>query len=211
MLGVLDVLFPPHCVACGVFDCWWCSACQRAVEAPKAHAIDGLDGFAALGMYHDPILRSVVHGLKYRGGTCLLPHLEFFLETRLEKMTLPWEACELIGIQHIPTDPEREKERGFDQAKLIAKTALPFLHPQSLLLDALIRMESRGAQAQLEDAALRQANAHGVYQLQTTQLPQAVVLVDDVSTTGASMVAAAQCLRAAGVERVYGFALAIGA
>ncbi len=211
MQRVLDVLFPPHCVACGKFGTWWCSPCQMAVEAPRAHQIDGLDGFVALGMYHDPVLRAVIHGLKYRGGTCLLPYLEFFLERRLDEVALPWADCDFLGIQHLPTDPERERERGFDQALLIAKTAVPFLHPQTSKLDALVRLESRGAQAKLEDEALRKANAHGVYRIQTTQLPEAIVLVDDVSTTGASMAAAASCLRTAGVQRVYGFALAIGA
>ncbi|MCC7357600.1 ComF family protein [Candidatus Uhrbacteria bacterium] len=211
MNSFLDVLFPPFCVSCGKFGKWWCSTCQDSVEVPRAHDVIGLDGFVALGMYHDPTLRAVVHGLKYQNGICLLPYLEFFVEKRLQEVVLPWMEHANIAIQHLPTDKYRERERGFDQAELIAKTISPFLHEKGVLLDALIRCDSRRAQVTLEDPALRQVNVQDVYRLRLRQLPDAIVLVDDVTTTGASMNEAARVLREGGVSKVYGFALAIGA
>ncbi len=67
-------------------------------------------------------------------------------------------------------------------------------------------------QASLAHDALREVNAAGAFLLADTKhLPDAVLLVDDVVTTGSTLREAARVLHEAGVTKIYGFAVAIGA
>lgn len=211
MSALLDLVFPPHCIACGVFGEWCCADCFEKIEFPVQKTIEGLDGCIVLGMYHDPVWRAVIHGLKYRGGTCLLPVIRGLASERLPHMEFPWKDLSEISIQPLPTDDARERERGFDQAKLLASELADLLHSKSLILDQVIRLQSQTAQAHLEDPGLRRANVAGIYGLISGTVPETVLLVDDVVTTGASMAAVAELFRKTGAKRVYGFALAMGA
>lgn len=213
MGDLLDLVFPPHCSACGIFGDWVCGACFSRIEPAQSLVFEGLDGVFALGMYHDPIWRSVVHGLKYRGGTCLLPRIRALAGIRVKQEIIPWGMEEPVVFQHLPTDPLRERERGFDQAQEISHLLAPIFSSSAICIDMVERRrEGQPAQASLEDPFLRQANVLGMYGLcPGREVPQGVVLVDDVVTTGASMAAVAGLLREAGVERVYGLALALGA
>ena len=211
MSTLLDLVFPPHCIACGVFGEWCCAVCFEKIEFPVQKMIEGLDGCTVLGMYHDPIWRAVIHGLKYRGGTCLLPVIRGLASERLPCLDLPWKDLLEISIQHLPTDEMRERERGFDQAKVLVSELAEILHPKPLILNQVSRLQSQTAQAHLNDPGLRRANVAGIYGLLPGTVPEVVLLVDDVVTTGASMTAVADLFRTAGAKRVYGFALALGA
>lgn len=213
MVDLLDLVFPAHCVACGVFGDWVCADCFSRIEPASAMEFFGLDGAFALGMYHDPVWRALIHGLKYRGGTCLLPRIRDLAVTRAAQGIPAWLGEKEAVFQFLPTDPLRERERGFDQAFEICRTLGPVFSMAPLWLDAVERVRNgQPAQASLEDEQLRKANVLGTYRLrQGKPLPERVILVDDVMTTGASMAAVADLLRASGVLYVYGFTLAFGA
>ncbi len=211
---LLDVLFPAVCVSCAESGEWWCGGCRSRSEMLAVDSLlDDLTGFCAVGYYHDPILRSAIHALKYRGARCLLPamrmQLERWLARRLSEVA--WKHETSLGVQFLPSTPSRVRERGFDQAQLIAALVRELAAPQAGSMDVLGRNEGITHQASLEHGALRAANvAEAFYLKGDGGLPSAIVLVDDVVTTGATMREAARLFRLAGVERVYGFALALG-
>ena len=95
----------------------------------------------------------------------------------------------------MPLHPRRLRQRGFNQAQLIAR----WLGGPSI--DTIVaRPQYTQSQRQL-DAATRRANLRNAFMLKR-QPPKAVTLIDDVMTTGASLNALAQCLRAGGTEHI---------
>ena len=101
----------------------------------------------------------------------------------------------------VPLHATRLRQRGYDQALELAKPLAQALGIP-LHADALQRQRATAAQSEL-DAEARKRNLRGAFALHPGQaLPEHVVLVDDVMTTGATLQAAAKTLRRAGVLRV---------
>ncbi|HSV82169.1 MAG TPA: phosphoribosyltransferase family protein [Ramlibacter sp.] len=123
---------------------------------------------------------------------------------------VPGAAREIAGadlLLPMPLGPRRLAERGFNQALQLARQLAPTKTDARLLL----RLRDTPAQASLDRAA-RQANVRGAFGVEPLRADQlrgkAVLLVDDVMTSGASLYTAAQALRAAGAQRVAAVALA---
>jgi ComF family protein len=123
---------------------------------------------------------------------------------------IPALAGELAAadlVLPMPLAPRRLAERGFNQALLLARALEPAKTEPRLLL----RLRETGSQTALDRAA-RHANvrhAFGVEPLRASELrDRAVLLVDDVMTSGASLHAAARALRQAGARRVAAVVLA---
>jgi ComF family protein len=117
------------------------------------------------------------------------------------------EIAQADVVLPMPLAAPRLAERGFNQALQLARQLAPAKAEPRLLL----RIRNTGIQAALDKRA-RQANvlgAFGVEPLRHGELQgKAALLVDDVMTSGASLHAAAQALRAAGVKRVSAVVLA---
>jgi ComF family protein len=225
---IIETVFPTHCVSCAAWGDWWCPACREAVSLLKKricpqcasvkteHVCDGddsLDALCAAGFYHDPVLRSVIHALKYRGATEAIPSIRRFLHSWRDVMLEPWPWAgeSHIAIQPIPSSPARIRARGFDQSASIALIARDALIPWAEPADLLQRSRNGGPQSSLPHGPLREANIHGVFTCQSEAMPRAILLVDDVVTSGASFREAARVLKSAGAQRVYAIALAVGA
>lgn len=104
-----------------------------------------------------------------------------------------------VVVVPVPLHPSRLAQRGFDQATPFARAVarvlgVPFRR-------ALRRVRATPPQSRLS-AAARRANVHDAFASVARVPPGAVVLVDDVLTTGATASACAACLLAAGAERV---------
>jgi ComF family protein len=111
-------------------------------------------------------------------------------------------------IVPVPLHPRRFRQRGFNPSALLAReVALP----QANRADArwLNRVRETRPQAGL-DATSRRHNVAGAFACRPRSgpVPKRVWLVDDVTTTGATLAAAAAALRAAGVREVLGLCLA---
>lgn len=113
-------------------------------------------------------------------------------------------------IVPVPLTTDRLAERGFNQAWELARR-LPTRPDQALLPDALVRLRAAPAQHRL-NRARRLENLVGVmtaHPLHSHRLVgRRVLLIDDVSTTGATLQAAGQALRQAGAREVSALVLA---
>lgn len=228
--AILETVFPTRCVGCGATSSWCCEDCLDAIErtaydpCPRcghlaqnhdcAHTLKMLDGLIAVGFYHDPILRELIHELKYQHATCLLPSVATILHrfARERVNPWPWAGEQSLGIQAVVGSPTRVKARGFDQAELIRDLVRTECAPWAEVTSLLVRRPSHGTQAELEPGPFRAANVLDAFEAIRGEaaIPGTVILVDDVFTTGATMSQAARALKVAGAKRVIGFALAMG-
>jgi ComF family protein len=112
-------------------------------------------------------------------------------------------------IVPVPLHPERERERGFNQANVIAEA---LANETGLVLDSLslIRTTHTERHRAGMDARGRRESVEGVFQVARPRLIQneSILLVDDVFTTGATLSSCARALKAAGAIDVFALTIA---
>ena len=150
-------------------------------------------------------LRLSVNRLKFLGRREYLPFFgECLRRLRLEMQPF-WQAECLVPI---PMHPKKRAKRGFDQAVLLARQiSCPSLPCAEKLLERQRFTESSKKLGRSQ----RRKNLRGVFRIHPgAGIPESVILVDDIYTTGATMDEAAFTLKKAGVKRVYFLTLCIG-
>jgi ComF family protein len=144
-------------------------------------------------------LRVVIHELKFRGRRRAASQLAHRLDRESRVREVLGGADVLVPV---PLHPRRHRERGFNQAELLAaelgrRAAVP------LAAGALVRRTDTASQSGLT-AARRRDNVAGAFAVRHRSriAGRVVVLVDDVYTTGATARSCARALRAAGAREV---------
>jgi ComF family protein len=186
-------LTPPLCDRCGDPLPTWrvlsvplerCPRCRRTARV--------VDRGRAIGAY-DGALRAIVHALKYEGRRSLARPLGALMRQRGADM-LDGAACAIP----VPLHPSRRRRRGFNQAADLAR------HVGLPVVAALRRVRATATQTGLP-AARRHRNVRDAFAPTGAAAALAhstVVLIDDVSTTGATLEACARVLKACGVGEV---------
>jgi ComF family protein len=158
-------------------------------------------------LYHyspDSPIREVVHAIKYRGCRGLAEELGF--DTGRTLAIFP-EFHSIDVVIPIPLHPARYRERGYNQAEMIARGVARGLQVP-MAPRALRRDRHTGTQTTLDNDA-RRRNVDGAFRGITDDIRDRVVLLcDDVLTTGATLRSAARALLQAGAASVVGGTLA---
>ncbi len=150
---------------------------------------------------------------KYRRGAALHGHLSRILIDWLASNNLQdvFEKTSNLIFIPIPLHQERRRERGFNQAALIAQNIataynLPFI------ASTLVRTKPTPSQLIVRTQKAREKNMENAFAVTKKEdiAGKRVVLVDDVYTTGATMKHAAIALRQAGAAEVWGMTVAKG-
>src|SRR2546423_2204684 len=221
-----SLLYPPLCALCGgktqagEYLCEQCEAkamrivapfCQQCSEpfegaiataftcANCAHRTMHFD--AAVAAYRGRgVVRQIIHEFKY-GRQIHLQHLVArWLCAALDDERLRGRKFDVIIP--VPLHPSRQRERGFNQAKLIAQLlSVDSSIPAKPLLK---RVRYTTTQTAL-DRAERMENLHNAFRLRKKADVRAlrVLLVDDVLTTGSTLSECARVLKRAGALSVY--------
>ncbi|PDW04486.1 ComF family protein [Candidatus Viridilinea mediisalina] len=198
--AIFGLIFPEQCVICGWAGGLICKPCRSRLEPyPLAPTPVGLDAMSVAWLY-DREVRHAIHALKYQRQQRVALALADALADGLTAP--PGEA--LIPV---PLHPRRLAERGFNQAEVLARR-LAWRWHLPVRAEGLVRARETGHQAQLGQKE-RQSNVAGAFVWQAPRPPPArVLLVDDVLTTGATLIACANALRAVGTREVRAVALA---
>lgn len=190
----LEALAPLRCAACGAREPEWepfCDACAKELrpcsEPSREHAPYWFGG----------PLRIALHQLKYHGRADLGPRLGRMLCETAEELG-PFDAIVPIPLTHA-----RLIERGYNQAALLAREVALQLHGP-LITDRLARRRFAGSQTKLARAE-RSENVRDAFRSRPVQ--GRVLLIDDVTTTGATFAEAAHVMRDAGASEVVALAL----
>lgn len=211
---LLDLIYPPKCPGCRCrvdVHGSWCSDCLRDVFAVREisvslHHLKYLDYCLAACNYSGGVKR-LIHAIKYRHDVQHIRHLEWLLETAITPGLLSPPDI----VMAVPLHPERQRERGYNQAELIFKdwAESKGWHWCSGNLE---RTRATIPQWKLNQSERRQ-NIKDAFKLNNPEevRSKSVLIVDDIITSGITINECAKVLKKAGASRVSGLALASGA
>lgn len=201
----LDLLFPPKCPFCRSIladpRAPLCGGCQSRLpwlEGKHAESkVDFADGCISPLTYRGTVPESV-RRFKFGGGRACGAAFGVLM-AQCVRDHCP-EGADLITWA--PVSSRRRRERGYDQAELLARRmgeelGLP-------VMPLLCKVRHTEPQSELKSDSARRANALGAYAL----LPESrvegkrILLVDDVVTSGATLSECCRMLRQAGAEYV---------
>lgn len=205
---ILDILFPQKPV---VRELEAMSPAEFASSAQKTLERAG-SGMISVYDYHDPIVRSAIWELKYRGnskvatllGTIMYDELLAFLEeyAPLTNFTDPL----LIPI---PLSKQRQQERGFNQCHLLVDVIAGLDEDRNFRgSHALTKVRDTASQTKAKNKEERTKNLKGCFEASDEVKGRNIILIDDVATTGATLEEAKRTLRKAGARKVIAFTVA---
>ena len=219
--GFLDWLFPPVCAGCNRTGFRWCPDCQKIVKAvpepvcqacglPLSHSglcatcKNSLPPYKALRswvVFEGPI-RHALHSLKYRRNVALGDTLAQYLAEYVRK--LGWRPDLVVPV---PLGRQRMKERGYNQAGLLA-LPLSIIQAWQYSPHAVFRERETRSQVGLSPVE-RMANLSNAFRADPARVSgKVILLVDDVATTGATLAACSEAFIKAGAKAVYALTLA---
>ncbi len=203
----LDFLYPPRCGGCDRRGTLLCDSCRGQIAPPHEAALQlpGLDGLLCAGIHKEP-LRAAIHKLKYESDTPLAKALaKLIVETAsTHDLWREWSACPPVLVP-VPLHRERQRMRGFNQAELIARELARVTGWQ--MNKETMRVRDTPSQVGLS-AKQRRENVREAFSWAGQTAPERVLLVDDVCTTGATLLECTLTLRSAGAEKVYAVTVA---
>lgn len=230
-MNLLDIIYPPRCPMCGDIiipgkglvcpDCApklpyvgepACARCGKALEKEeKEYCFDCgrrnhfFDQGVSVWSYNEMVKNSI-YRYKYRQKR---EYAALYIEELAKVLVkrLPYWKPELL--LPIPVHKTRLRQRGYNQAALLAD-GLSRRFSIPVREDILVRRKKTRPQKELS-VQERRNNLRQAFAVNTSALTaEAVVLVDDIYTTGATVDVAAELLKKAGVSRVYFITLASG-
>ena len=190
---LLDLLYPPKCVFCGRLlkktEQDLCRKCRFAL--PEA------EQSVKRGAYYSECF-AVFHGMQQYAGAYGRQLAMLLLRKRVEFDVLSW----------VPVSEKRRRERGYDQAMLLAQSAAKELGVECVR--TLRKIKNNHPQSSQPNAAARHANVMNVYRAVEPErfAGKRVLLIDDVIATGATLSECSHTLRTAGAASVVCAALA---
>jgi len=192
--GVADALayvFPVPCVGCGVEGRTLCASCRRElVPHPVVQHLPGV-GRVWAGLTYDGVARASILALKEQGRTGLATALSGPFAAAVAAALHDTPGAQVVAV---PSSRAARRRRGFDPVRVLAGRT-------GIRLSKVFEPARPHAVQKGLGVAERGLNLDGVFVL-ARPAPRRVLLVDDVVTTGATLAAAVEVLRAGGTEVV---------
>ena len=200
---LLELIYPRKCVFCMRLlareETDLCMQCRTRLPycAGKQRSIPYSAGSAAVFYYEDDVREAV---LRYKfGGQMQYAHAF----GRLVAMQVREHLPEFDLICHVPVSRARRRERGYDQAECLARAvgAELGMRPRRIL----IKKRNNPAQSGIPTPEQRRANVLGVYEVRDHAAVQGkkILLIDDVTTTGATLSECCRTLLDAGAAQIF--------
>jgi len=148
-------------------------------------------------------MRQAIHQLKYRNLRALVVPLAKLLQDYLSTNPVPAEV-----LVPVPLHQKRLRERGYNQSSLLARELGKLINLPAVD-DCLIRQRHAPPQARTSTVEERWSNIADAFACRDHRLrDKQVLLIDDVSTSGATLDTCAAALKAAGATSVWGLVMA---
>lgn len=229
-MNFIDFIFPKRCINCRIIGSYLCDSCfsllsfevENSCFVCNRKSLDGLthplcrgklkiDGcFASLS--YKGVVKKLIYVFKYKPYLADLCDLlsELFYEGIIQNEVFYSIDKKESLIVPIPLNKKRERQRGYNQAFLLARKIASRLN----LPFADILKRKRGTKPLSEmTKEERQEEIKNVFSISSSSLDirgKTIFLVDDIATSGATLSEAAKVLKLNGVKKVYGLVLAHG-
>ena len=186
----------------------FCPVCsKRLPENKKTCHQESPFILAAAGFYGDKALDPLITLLKYQKiKTEAIPLGAILTEYLIQNLKLEIRNFILVPV---PLYWRKEKQRGFNQANLIADQ-LAKNTGLTVVKNILKRIKNTASQVELKDKEKREINVRGCFAVEKPELlfQKNVIILDDVFTTGATMKEAASVIKKAGAKKIIGLVAA---
>jgi competence protein ComFC len=209
---ILDIIFPTYCLSCKKKGEFLCFSCISKFDEPR----ENKDSKAtSLFDYRNPIVKHALWVLKYKNKRGIAENLGKAL---YEKLLEEYVEIKLVGksnppiIVPIPISKSRKRKRGYNQSELLVRAILASDHEKLFKngIGILEKIKNTEPQARIKNRQERLKNVEGVFAAKKniSLLGQTIFLIDDVTTTGATLKDATRALKSAGAKKVYMFTVA---
>lgn len=199
-----EVIFPLACVSCGEGGTYCCRRClsQTQIQNKVLHICNR--SFFSSYSYANPLIRKLIHDLKYQQITSVRPSIEKLIEYwALSSGHLIPENCVLVPV---PLHRNKLAKRGFNQSLMIAESMGKILD-LPVVENLLLRRVDTPSQTSIDNRA---ENVAGAFYI-THKIEYDIFIIDDVITSGATIEACITALEKMNIPCVGGFSLAWGA
>ena len=207
----LAVLFPVDCAGCGVADRALCAGCRALLEgATPGRVLEQLlsDSTRVVSaVRYEGQLRAMILGFKEQGRTDILAALAAPLRVAIDNAARGvgdvaghdegYEVRKRLGqnveVCPVPSSVQSQRRRGYRPVQLLARTA-------GFRLANVLTLAATTAEQKSLDLTQRGINLRGAFIALPAASGRKFVIVDDVVTSGATLLEAARALRDGGAE-----------
>ncbi len=204
---LLDLIYPPKCAFCRRLvrnSRMLCVNCEQNLPyTEKEMQRQSISSLAVClsPLYYTGDVRQSLHRYKFHGAAAY-----YRVYAEMMAACLDEQGLEADLITWVPLSRKRLRQRGYDQARLLAEEIARLRNlPCEKTLE---KIRNNPPQSGTPDAPERQKNVRGVYRAVTSFAGEHVLLIDDIVTTGATLSEAAKVLLSVGAEQVSGLTLA---
>lgn len=204
------IFFPERCSGCGKYGSAICAPCMSTIPCAIATDDKRIDGIFDYG---HRLVAGAIRNLKYHRrseSARVLTHAStpYILDTIADMLQSMHR--ETIILVPIPQHKHKRNERGFNQSKLIA-TWISRSIPDTVVQELLSKSAVTIPQAHIKNKSLRFKNAaYSMIARDKLDPKKLYIVIDDVTTTGATFLEAIRALKASGATKIHCIALAHG-
>jgi ComF family protein len=223
---IWDLIFPVYCLGCGKNlkngnflcpDCFlkininktlFCGKCRaRLPENKKICHLDFPYTLGAATSYSDEAVKELIHNLKFNGARRAAKPLGEILIKYLKGLDFNLESFLVIPV---PLGKKRLRSRGFNQAELLAQEVSAYFNIL-VASNALVRNKETKPQTELKSFDERFSNLEESFFVSDEKIisNKNILLIDDVSTSGATLSAAASALKKSGAKKIIALVVAL--
>ncbi|HOM68548.1 MAG TPA: phosphoribosyltransferase family protein [Candidatus Paceibacterota bacterium] len=232
---ILDLFFPVSCLNCNLaknkltnpqgylclncfkkieINSWaFCPKCNKKLinlQPCQTHKNNPLKILGAATFYENKLVKKIIWEYKYNFIEPLVDPLNEILKKYYLAVFEPELTNKQPLVTFIPLYPARYRWRGFNQSEVLAKKFALDLNLE--FYETLKRKKFKKPQMEIKSYQARFENIKNSFEIiKANQIKNKdIILIDDISTTGATLIEAAKVLKQNGAKKVYGLVVAKG-